>query len=239
MSPNPNHDEEGKFTTPPEEPANPWSAFEQAGITPDKADEVQRAYAHWQDLNNLDRRQQALQSVIRPDIDTWIGQQSAEATDPLAQYAPQPEYEEEYVPQQPQMPDFQEYGNQVVEAAVQKANAQWEARLAQMFAEQQITDAAQSAAKDAGLPPSMAADIEYQARQRAAQQPNRAPADLAREIASQRADELRAWAAQATPPPIGSPATPGGPVPSLSEAGPPDGMDPEKWALERSREGFG
>jgi hypothetical protein len=240
MSPNPNHAEDGKFTTPPETGPD-WSAFEQAGITPDKAEEVAKAYDHWQRLNNLDHRQEALQSVIRPDIDTWLGQQPEAPEDPLAQYATPQEYEEEeyQVPQQPQMPDLHQFGTDITAAAVAAARADWQQQLQQMFADQQITDAASAAVKDAGLPPTMASLIEHEARQRASQQPNRSAAEIATEIATERATELREHFAQNSPPPIGSPSLPGGPVPSVHSAGPPDGVDPETWALERSREGFG
>ncbi len=244
MSPNPNHNpENGQFTTPPEqspEPAqeSPWAALEQAGITPEQAMQGGRV---WQGLNALDRRQETLQSIIRPDIDTWIGQQPEQPPDPLAQYVA-PEYEEEYVPQQPQMPDFHQFGTEVKNAAVAEAlaaaRADWQQQLQQMMADQAITEAATSAVKSAGLPESMAPDIEYRARMLAQEQRNRAPGDIANELARQRADELRAWAAQSGPAPIGSPSTPGGPVPSVHSAGPPDGVDPAKWALERSREGL-
>ena len=57
-------------TTPPEgQAASDWSAFTEAGITPDRAQEVVQAYQAMQDLNNLDKRPQALQQLVRPDLD--------------------------------------------------------------------------------------------------------------------------------------------------------------------------
>jgi hypothetical protein len=241
---NPNHDEAtGQFTTPPESaepPAapDPWAAVREAGITPEQAMQGGRLYA---DLNNLDRRQQALQSVIRPDIDTWIGRQQ-EPEDPYAMFGAD-DYDEE--PQQPQgLPfDPQDYARQIVELATNQSMQQMQQWLQGMVVGQQFTEAATNAVATHKLPPSDAAFIEHRARELAQQQPNRAPADIVNEIARQRADEIQTWAqaSGAVPPQVASPATPGGPVPSPFQ-GPPPGASArelEEWAMKISREGLG
>jgi hypothetical protein len=244
--PNPyHHPDNGQFTTPPAEPAappveqappDPWASVREAGITPEQAMQGGRLYA---DLNNLDRRQQALQSVIRPDIDTWIGRQ-AEEEDPFSQFG-MDDYDE---PAQPQgLPfDPQEYARQIVELSTNQSLRQMQEWMQNLVIGQQFTEAASGAVSSHKLPPSDAAFIEQQARAIAQQQPNRAPADNATALAHQRANELAQWAqaSGAMPPTIASPSTPGGPVPSLMQGPPPNATaaEIEAWAMARSKDGL-
>lgn len=241
---NPNHDpDSGQFAPPPAAPpvepetVDPWAQVRESGITPEQAMQGGRL---WGDINNLDRRQQALQSVIRPDIDTWIGRQQQEPEDPYAQFGAD-DYEDD--PQPQGLPfDPQEYARQIVELSTNQSMRQMQEWLQNMVVGQQFTEAAGSAVSQHKLPPGDAAFIEQRAREIAQQQPNRAPADIANELAQVRANELAAWAqaSGAMPPQIASPATPGGPVPSLHQ-GPPPGASPaelDKWAMDRSREGL-
>lgn len=248
--PNPNHDpSNGQFTVPPAAPdaaaappetADPWAQVREAGITPEQAIQGGR---FWGDLNNLDRRQQALQSVIRPDIDTWIGRQQEQA-DPYAQFGfGADDYEDE--PAQPQgLPfDPQEYARQIVELSTNQSMQQMQSWLQNMVMDQQFSEAAGNAVTQHKLPQGDRTFIEQQAKAIAQQQPNRAPADIANELAQARANELAAWAQQsgAVAPQLASPSTPGGPVPSPFQ-GPPPGAssaDIEAWAMQRSREGLG
>lgn len=243
--PNPNHDpENGQFTTPPAAPPepqapaqdDPWAQVREAGITPEQAMNGGRLYA---DLNNLDRRQQALQSVIRPDIDTWIGRHQ-EDDDPYAQFGAD-DYDE---PAPQGLPfDPQEYARQIVEMSKQESMREFQGYLQNMMMETQFSEAAKSVVSQHNLPPGDAMFIEQQAKALAQQQPNRAPSDIANELAQKRANELAQWAqaAGAVQPQVASPAAPGGPVPSPHQ-GPPPGSsmaELERWALERSREGLG
>lgn len=242
--PNPNHDpDNGQFTQPPAEapapvePADPWAAVRESGITPEQAMQGGRL---WGDINNLDRRQQALQSVIRPDIDTWLGRQQAEPEDPYSQFSV-----DDYEDPQPQgLPfDPQEYARQIVEMSTQQSMSQIQSWLQNMAMDNQFTEAAGGAVSQYKLPAGDRAFIEQQAKAIAQQQPNRAPADIANELAQARANELAQWAqaSGAVPPQLASPSTPGGPVPSLNQ-GPPPGASPadiERWAMQRSREGLG
>ena len=242
--PNPHHDPgNGQFTTPPEAPPapsdptppDPWASVREAGITPEQAMQGGRLYA---DLNNLDRRQQALQSVIRPDIDTWIGRQ-VEEDDPFEQFGAD-DYDD-----QPAAPTFdpQEYARQIVEMSKNASMREMQGWLQNMMMEQQFTEASTRAVSQHKLPPGDQAFIEQQAKAIAQQQPNRAPADIANELAQARANELAQWAqaSGAMPPQLASPSTPGGPVPS-PHSGPPPNATPaeiEAWAIQRSREGLG
>lgn len=202
--PNPHHDPStGQFTNapdpnqPPEgggegQQPDPWAAVREAGITPEQALQGGRLYA---DLNNLDRRQQALQQVIRPDIDTWIGQQGQgqEEPDPFEQFGdPEEPYGYEPEPQAQHQPAFnpQEFARQVVELAKGESTKEIQNWLQGMMQAQQVTETATSVAKEVGLPASDAQFIEHQVKMLSEQQPNRAPADIAREVAQARANEL-------------------------------------------------
>lgn len=246
-------------TTPPEgQAASDWSAFTEAGITPDRAQEVVQAYQAMQDLNNLDKRPQALQQLVRPDLDGQILRQMIGAEQPAPE--PEPNPWERFAPAEPQpigydaagnpvfdqppgqyepqgfdprslQPVFDQYGNQVEERAYRRVMDD----LQKMAVDQNVRDSASSAATAAGLPGSLSGMIEQQVREQMRLQPNRQAADLAADAARSISAELMAWRAAPAenPPPTG--AVPSGPAPSLDER-PKDFNDAARIMAERLRQ---
>lgn len=244
-------------TTPEPSAAPDWSAFTDAGITPDKASEVVQAYQAVQSLNNLDTRPQALQNLVRPDLDGQIlrqmlgGEQEAEQpADPWQQFAPespdpigydaagnpvfaQPpgQYAEPGFDPRSLQPVFDQYGNQVEERAYRRVMDD----LQKMAVDQSVRDSSASAAQQAGLPASVSGLIEQHVREQMRLQPNRQAADLAADAARSLSAELMAWRAAPAenPPPTG--AIPSGPAPSLDER-PKDFKDAARIMAERLRQ---
>lgn len=212
------------------EPSGPdWSAFEQAGITPDKADEVRRAYEMFQGIQNLDTRGQYLQQIIRPGIDDQVIQ---------SLYGEPEEQEDIYAPlygqEEPEQPQFDPTAlPQVLESYKQSLRDELKkeiyGELGQMAAQQEYENSASTAVQAHGLPPSDAQFIRAQVEQLARQYPNRQPRDIADEIARARKNELMQWAGQ--PPAAQTPAAPpGGPTPSPTQP-PAPGEDPGTFGL--------
>lgn len=242
MSPNPHHDDQGRFTSPPEgaperpSDEDPWAAVREAGITPEQA---MRGGPLWRDLNDLDTREQAFKSIYRPEIDqAYLGQQSEEWESPFAQYGQpeqqQQEQEEYYEPPQPQV-DLRAFAEDIYSRS-REGVVTWadiERMQQEQVREQAFTDAAAAGVQAHNLPQGDAQFIAMQAKAIAAQQPNRPPADIAGELARARAAELAAWRGSSTPP-LPGPAVPGGPVPSADYQPPRT----EKEAMEASRMGL-
>lgn len=223
----------GEPAAPPApEPQGPdWSAFEKAGITPDKADEVRQAYDLYRGLQNLDTRGQYLQQIVRPDIDaqtinTVFGAEE-DQDDPWA-----PVFGQDDEPEQPQfdpraLPQvFEEYEQRILAQAEQNIMS----KLTQMAQGQEFDNSAQMAVQAHNLPPSDAQFIRAQVEQMARQYPNRQPREIADEIARARKNELMQWAGQpaAAPAPPAGPA--GGPAPAAVQP-PQPGDDPGSYGL--------
>lgn len=200
----------------PEPPSGPdWSAFEQAGITPDSFGDVQNALNLARGLQNLDTRHQYLQQIVRPDIDgNFLRQvvQPQEEQDPWQALEPQYEYEQ---PEQPVFdprslqPVFEGYGEQLRNQIRQEIMGE----LQGMAQEQAVKDASARASQQANIPAEFSEMVEF--RVKAAQQmyPNRQVDDIAREVAEslQRTFAQYQAAPPATPAPSGS--VPAGPMP--------------------------
>ena len=215
----------------PAEPSGPdWSAFEQAGITPDKADEVRQAYDLYRGLQNLDTRGQYLQQIVRPDIDAQVIQnvfgEPEEEHDPWAQVFGQEE------PDEPQFDPraLPQVFDQYKESLRDELKREIFGELSQMAMSQEFDSSAQTAVQQHGLPPSDAQFIRSQVEQVARQYPNRQPREIADEIARQRKTELMQWAGApaATPAPAGGPQ--GGPAPAPTQP-PSPGDDPGTFGL--------
>lgn len=189
------------------------------GASPDV---IREALSVYNDLNNLDTRHQRLSQIVRPDIDGQFLRsfgEPQEEQDPYAQFYGQPEYEDpqgqyqqQYEPQQPVF-DPRQLGDTIAQQVERRVFEQ----LGQMAQDQAVKDAAQSAVRDASLPPELAEMIEFRVKGQMQVQPNRQPADLAREIGSQLKATLSGWAAAPSANPAPTSAPPSGPAPSLQE----------------------
>lgn len=224
--PNPNHDPEtGQFTNPPtpEPAAGPdWSSFEQAGITPDNAHEVQQALNLYRGVNNLDTRQQYLDQLIRPGLDPWSKAQ-AEQQDPWS--AMQGDDEGEYEYEQPQAPAFDPRQlTPVFEGYAERIERGIFEKLGAMAQRQALEDAATQALTKHGLPADLAPGLQQEVEQITRQYSNRQPGEVAEQLAAQKKQKLMEWAnanvgrpsQQGAPPPAGAP-TPSGDGPPRTD----------------------
>ncbi len=211
---------EGEAPAAPKAPAVP-----DYGAPPEV---IQEALSVYNDLNNLDRRHQRLQQIVRPDIDgqflRQMGEPAQEPQDPWAHLRGQEEYEDPYgnqyeAPQQPQFDPrmLPEVLDPVLQQYTQQSEQRIFERLGQMAQEQVVRDAAQSAVSESGLPPELAEMVEFRVKAQAQLQPNRQPADLAKEIGNQLKAQLSAWAAAPSANAGPSAPIPSGPAPSLQE----------------------
>jgi hypothetical protein len=217
--PDPNVPEGGVPDGPPEAPALP-----DYGAPPEV---IQEALSVYRDLNNLDTRHQRLQQIVRPDIDGQFLRQLGEPqqeTDPWAHLRGQEEYEDPYgnqyeAPQQPQFDPrmLPEVLDPVLQQYTQQSEQRIFERLGQMAQEQVVKDAAQSAVSEAGLPPELAEMVEFRVKAQSQLQPNRQPAEIAREVGNQLKATLSGWAAAPSANPAPSAPLPSGPAPSLQE----------------------
>lgn len=221
-------DPEGQAPAPP----SPWAPFEQAGITPDKAEEVVEAYKTIQGLGNLDTRQQYLDRLINPQYDPYVkrGQEepAEEESDPFEQvYGEEPQivgYQPDGTPvfdqpfEQQQAPGFdprtlapvfdtytQHAKNEAVEAA--------KAWLGEQMRDQALTQGVQHAAAEHKLNDFDRGIVENLTRQAVSQQPNRAPADIANDVAKQYVDNMNRRFVEQSGAPVERPGAPGGPAP--------------------------
>jgi hypothetical protein len=214
--PDPNVPEGGVPDGSPEAPALP-----DYGAPPEV---IQEALSVYRDLNNLDTRHQRLQQIVRPDID---GQFLRQLGEPQQQADP---YEQFYAGQEqpdpygnPQEPQYYEPQAPVFDprdfASTVKEDIRREifGELGEMAQQQAVKDAAQSAVRDAGLPPELSEMIEFRVAAQAKLQPTRQPGDLAREIGNQLKATLSGWAAAPSASPAPSAPLPSGPAPSLQE----------------------
>jgi hypothetical protein len=211
---------EGEAPAAPEAPAVP-----DYGAPPEV---IQEALSVYRDLNNLDTRHQRLSQIVRPDIDGQflrsIGEPQQEQ-DPWAHLSGQEEYVDDpygnpgYEPQQPQFDPrmLPEIMDPVLQSRDQQIEERIFNRLGQMAQDQVMKEAAQSAVSEAGLPPDLAEMVEFRVKAQAQLQPNRQPADLAREIGNQLKAQFSAWAAAPSANPAPSAPLPSGPAPSLQE----------------------
>jgi len=217
---------------PAPEPTGPdWTAFEKAGITPDKADEVRQAYDLYRGLQNLDTRGQYLQQIVRPGIDdqtiqSLYGDQTEEQ-DPWAgvfgeeEEPPEPQFDPRALPGV-----FEQYEQRILERAEQTIMG----KLTQMAQVQEFESSAQAAVQAHGLPQSDAMWLRGQVEQMARQYPNRQPREIANEIAQARKTELLQWLGQAQAPPAPASGPTGGPVPAPTQP-PQPGEDPGSYGL--------
>jgi hypothetical protein len=191
------------------------------------SDEVIReALSVYNDLNNLDTRHQRLQQIVRPDIDGQFLRSMGEPQqeqDPWAHLRGQEEYEDPYGNQyEAQAPQFDprmlpDMLDPVLQSRDQQIEERIFSRLGQMAQDQVVKDASESAVRDSGLPPELAEMVEFRVKAQAQLQPNRQPADLAKEIGNQLKAQLSAWAAAPSANPAPSAPLPSGPAPSLQE----------------------
>lgn len=209
------------------EPSGPdWSAFEQAGITPDRLDEVQNAVNMARGLQNLDTRGQYLQQIVNPQYDGQFLRQIVEGPqeppDPWAHLRGDDAPDDDTYAYEPQAPAFdpsvlpevldpvlQQYGQQIEQRVFERLNG--------MAAEQHVKETSTSAVKSAGLPPEMAEMVEMRVRQVQQTQPQRQAGDIANEVASQLKSSLMGWAAAPPANPAPTTPVPQGQVPSQRE----------------------
>lgn len=211
-------DEAGRFAVPaaPEQPPAPdWSAFEQAGITPDKAERAIQAMRMYEGLQNLDTRQQYLEQIIRPEMDGWVRPEPSEP-DPWEQFSP-PETDQQTGAFDPRAlaPVFEQFEQRVE----QRLMSQWEQRQQQQMFEQNFANAVSSAAAKHGLSEIERGAVEMATWRAAQTAQNRPLADLADEYAKQviQASQQRFVQSQGGQPPVAAPQVPGGPIPSTDQ----------------------
>lgn len=222
----------------PEPPSGPdWSAFEQAGITPDNIGDVQNALNLARGLQNLDTRHQYLQQIVRPDIDgNFLRQvvQPPEEHDPWQALEPQYGYEQpEQQYEQPVFdprslqPVFEGYGEQLRNQIRQEIMGE----LQGMAQEQAVKDASARAAQQANIPAEFAEMVEFRVKSAQQMYPNRQVDDLAREVADQLHRSIAQY--QASPPANQAPSgsVPAGPIPDTLQR--PRSMEE---AMEYSRQ---
>jgi hypothetical protein len=232
--PDPNVPEGGVPDGPPEAPALP-----DYGAPPEV---IQEALSVYRDLNNLDTRHQRLQQIVRPDIDGQFLRQLGEPQqeqDPWAHLRGQEEYEDPYAQPQYEQPQFDprmlpDMLDPVLQSRDQQIEERIFSRLGQMAQDQVVKEASESAVRDSGLPPELAEMVEFRVKAQAQLQPNRQPADLAREIGNQLKAQLSAWAAAPSASPAPSAPLPSGPAPSLDQR-PKDFDEMARMAAERLR----
>jgi hypothetical protein len=209
--------------------------------TPDfgaSPEEIQQALDTYRGLNNLDTRSEYLSKIVRPDIDTHFIQQfnqpqQEEEPDYFESFAPeqelmgydaqgQPVYGQPPVPQQgfdPRSlaPVFDQFGEHTRQQAVQEALAIFEKRQMEQAREQGISQGVSSAAAEHGLSDFAKGVVEQMTRATVQSQPNRAPADIAKDMAKAYLDDAaQRFVQNGGVPPVQGAPVPGGPIPGDS-----------------------
>lgn len=203
---------------------------------PETAPEPSQAELLYDRLNNLDTRGETLASVLRPGQDLPPGMDWNQARALLFSQAAQPQEEEEFDPfaevygeqpayEQPQYqepvfdprslaPVFDQFGEHTRQQAVQEALQIFEQRQMEQAREQGITQGVSSAVETHKLSDFGKGIVEAMTRQAVQQQPNRAPGDIANEMAKAYLDDAaQRFVANGGVPPVQGAPTPGGPIP--------------------------
>ena len=208
-------------------------------VQPDPTD--QQARALYDGLQNLDRRAETLGQVLRPGQDLPPGMDWQQARALLFSQAAQPE--EEYEPDvfdeqfgpEPNLLGYDQMGEPVYDQPVEntpfdprslapvfdtytehakyeavEAAKQW---LGEQMRDQALSQGVQQAATEHKLNDFDRGIVENLTRQAVQQQPNRAPADVANDVAKQYIDNMNRRFVEQSGAPVARPGAPGGPAP--------------------------
>lgn len=245
--------EQPEGAAPPEQ-----SVPDYGGASPE---EIQNALNMARGLSNLDTRHDVLGKLVRPDVDAqFLRSQFAPAEeepeadfDPFAEvygeqppnllgydqqtgqpiYGNQPQFQEPAFDPRSLAPVFDQFGEHTRQQAVQEALQIFEQRQMEQAREQGISQGVSAAVQTHGLSDFGKGIVEAMTRQAVAQNPNKAPGDIANEMAKAYLDDsAQRFVANGGVPPVQGAAPPGGPIPG--DAAPKTFKD----ALEQSYQGL-